>query len=252
MCVVTGRHGPEQPLSTSDDREGSAISRELTDCGYLRGTAFYTWRDRRDVEDKPRESPSTFPQRTRRHLFPRAREPRTGIQQLSRAGECCPTGPTSPNEYVTAHNRGLSLSFEAGDGCRRNRCQGSGGGKLRARHGRELCPMCGPSAGTSSFAEIHRCRLHAKSTSANGTVNRAGQQPCATADLRAQGQIQPDGEAANVLAQGRWVDYSLRRARSLFATALWVEESNTPRYRAKLEEWMVANLCSRKVDSVLR
>ena len=44
----------------------------------------------------------------------------------------------------------------------------------------------------------------------------------------------------------------IKSSRSLFATVFRVEEPTTPRYRAKLEQWIVANLCNRKTESVFR
>ena len=46
--------------------------------------------------------------------------------------------------------------------------------------------------------------------------------------------------------------YSCRRSLSLDATTLWVWLSTTPRYRARLEQWIVASLCRRNADDVLR
>jgi hypothetical protein len=46
--------------------------------------------------------------------------------------------------------------------------------------------------------------------------------------------------------------YSCRRSLSLDATMLWVWLSTVPRYRARVEQWIVTSLCKRNGDGVLR
>jgi hypothetical protein len=46
--------------------------------------------------------------------------------------------------------------------------------------------------------------------------------------------------------------YSCRSSLSLDATMDWVWLSTVRRYRARLEQWIVASLCKRNADGVLR
>jgi hypothetical protein len=48
------------------------------------------------------------------------------------------------------------------------------------------------------------------------------------------------------------VDYKCQRFLSLPVTIFCVDGTTAPRYRARLEPWIVANLCKRNVDDVLR
>ena len=45
---------------------------------------------------------------------------------------------------------------------------------------------------------------------------------------------------------------AINSSRTLFATVFRVEGLTTPRYRAKLEQWIVANLCNRKTEDIFR
>src|SRR5438552_6509194 len=46
--------------------------------------------------------------------------------------------------------------------------------------------------------------------------------------------------------------YRFNSCLSLFTATVKLDVSRDPRYRAKLEQWMVANLCRRRVEIVLR
>src|SRR5437667_8486275 len=46
--------------------------------------------------------------------------------------------------------------------------------------------------------------------------------------------------------------YRFNSCLSLFTATVKLDASRDPRYRAKLEQWMVANLCRRRVEIVLR
>ncbi len=56
----------------------------------------------------------------------------------------------------------------------------------------------------------------------------------------------------HVAHRGLARDYNCSSSRSLARTAFWVSALTLPRYRARLEQWIVASLCKRSADRVLR